>query len=600
MLKKILCAVLLCLLCVAVFAACNDETNPDEFYAGVSFDSATVHYNGEAHQLVVTGTLPEGTTVTYENNAATEEGVYTAKALLQNGSVTKQLEATLTIKEPTPEQVVQARANTVSSNKQWFDYQYKLVGQFSLLGLEGSLEGIYTGKYREDKQTGNFGFNRTTSGELLIDSEKYVYSKGNQLITLKMDGNGAVKKVYVETVDEQNETFVHKPIEALINNIHKENIEKISISSDVPGYKYKAELKLTSDNPYVQGLLSSISSLGTTISLKGVEIPNLANGIQLYFNYGKGGVIEEFFVAINVTIPVKGASASITLSYEQHGATQALQIPQDSSFIIEDADIAETVQSFNSAMLTLKADDAYSLDVSATNNLDPSWKINATVDKYNARLYKNTNGSDVYFNHSYEYKAHHETAGAETYKYTLGNITGSDAGVYLVSRKGSNTVTAVEGEYSADTQFDYLISMAIIDPSTVDCIKVITNGDEVTYKIYLNKTAVLGIQQKILAMINSNDAEGVVDVNNYLNSEEYIFEEAIIEVKLKNGQLTSIKCETEIRYVPTGGDYTEYNVTLKNTIEININNKLTNAESYQAPSSTGTIVGIGAAKYFIL
>jgi hypothetical protein len=599
MLKKIICVLLVCSFCVAIFASCGGPS-ADEVFADITFEDAVVHYNGEAHELAISGTLPEGATVSYENNTATEEGEYQAKAVLKMGELTKELSAKLTVKEPTPEQVVQARANTVNENLQSFDYQYKLSGQLSLLGIDGVVEGVYLGQYRENKETGDIRFKRTTSGELLIDSEKYVYSKGNQLITLKMDEDGSIKKIYIETVDEQNETFVHQPIEALVNSIKKENIEKITISSDVPGYKYKAELKLTSDNPYVQKLLGAVSGLGSTISLKGVEIPNLANGIQLYFNYGKGGRIEEFFVSINATIPIKAAQAGVTFSYEQHGASEVLQIPTDSSFIIEDADISTTVQEFNSAMNLLKESDTYSIDVSAINNFDPSWKIAAIEDAYKARLYKNTQDEEVYFNHSYEFKAHHETDGAETYKYTLGNVIGDDAGVYLVSRKGTNVVSAVEGECSADTQFDFLASMAIIDSTMVDCIKVIETNEEITYKIYLNKASVLSIQQKILELINSNDADGVVDVNNYLNSEEYIFEEAVVEVKLKNDELVSIKCETEIRYTPTGGEYTEYNVALKNTIDIAVNNKLEDAQEYEAPSSTGNVLGIGAAKYYIL
>ena len=66
----------------------------------------------------------------------------------------------------------------------------------------------------------------------------------------------------------------------------------------------------------------------------------------------------------------------------------------------------------------------------------------ATVDKYTGRLYKNTIEENVWFNHSYVYKAHHEEDGAETYKYTVGNI--QDGSVHLVSRKGKNDITPVE------------------------------------------------------------------------------------------------------------------------------------------------------------
>lgn len=596
--KKFL-SLILAIMFVALLAACSQPEVTDSF-KDVTFADVTTHYNGEAHALTVGGTLPEGATVTYENNTATEEGTYDAKATLRLGDEVKILTAKLTVKEPTAEQVVAARQSVVAETTQSFNYQYKLVGALQLLGIEGDVEGVYTGQYREDTSTGDFGFKRETSGELLPDSVKYVYNKGNQLITLKMADDGSIKKISNETVDKQDGFFVHKPIEAFVNSIDKDKIEKIAISSDVAGFKYKATLRLTSDNPYIARILDAVAGLGANISLKGVEIPNLANGIQLYFNYGKGGRIDDFYVSINLTVPIKVGTASITLSYDQHGDTTPLQIPQDSSFIVGDTEIGTLVSQFNDAMLALKASDAYSLDVMAANDFDPSWKVAATVDKYTARLYKNTVEGDVYFNHSYEFKAHHETDGAETYKYTLGNVIGEDAGIYLVSRKGKNDVAATNGNYSADTQFDFLSAMAIINPAHVDCIKIVQDGDKTTYRIYLSKASVIAIQQKILDIVNSNDAEGVVDVNNYLNSTDYIFEEAVVEVTVKNGALAAIKCETEIRYTPTGGDYTEYVATLKNTIELEINKKLDDAQEYTAPDSKGVLVGIGAAKYYIL
>ena len=79
-----------------------------------------------------------------------------------------------------------------------------------------------------------------------------------------------------------------------------------------------------------------------------------------------------------------------------------------------------------------------------------------------------------------------------------------------------------------------------------------------------------------------------------------MFEEAIIEVKFVDGKLTLINCETQVRYNPIGGEYTEYNVELKNSIKLEIYKKLDKAIEYKAPSSTGKIVGIGAAKYYVL
>ncbi len=48
--------------------------------SGVTFNSSTVVYNGNEHKIEITGTLPEGVTVSYTNNKGTNAGVYNAVA----------------------------------------------------------------------------------------------------------------------------------------------------------------------------------------------------------------------------------------------------------------------------------------------------------------------------------------------------------------------------------------------------------------------------------------------------------------------------------------------------------------------------------------
>ena len=54
------------------------------FPADVALESDTVVYDGEAHSLTVTGSLPQGTTVEYTNNGKTEGGEYEVTATLTN------------------------------------------------------------------------------------------------------------------------------------------------------------------------------------------------------------------------------------------------------------------------------------------------------------------------------------------------------------------------------------------------------------------------------------------------------------------------------------------------------------------------------------
>lgn len=77
--------------------------------SGVSFDDMTVSYGGQYFELVVTGELPDGVTVSYENNRQSEVGVYAAVASFSgdadNYEPIDDMTATLTIvaiDEPTP------------------------------------------------------------------------------------------------------------------------------------------------------------------------------------------------------------------------------------------------------------------------------------------------------------------------------------------------------------------------------------------------------------------------------------------------------------------------------------------------------------------
>ncbi|MBQ8689729.1 MAG: hypothetical protein IJ515_05140 [Clostridia bacterium] len=68
-------------------------------FEGISFVSKTVMYNGKEQSITISGELPDGTTVVYSNNTATEVGVYEATATLTNPNYeTKVLHATLTVK----------------------------------------------------------------------------------------------------------------------------------------------------------------------------------------------------------------------------------------------------------------------------------------------------------------------------------------------------------------------------------------------------------------------------------------------------------------------------------------------------------------------
>ncbi len=53
-------------------------------FDGVTFENATVKYDGNAHAIYLQGELPEGVYVTYEGNEQTDPGIYAVKAIFNN------------------------------------------------------------------------------------------------------------------------------------------------------------------------------------------------------------------------------------------------------------------------------------------------------------------------------------------------------------------------------------------------------------------------------------------------------------------------------------------------------------------------------------
>lgn len=567
---------------------------PLQKFTGITFADTTFDFDGEEHELLCQG-VPEGATVVYTNNKATLDGEYNAKAVIsKEGYETLTLNAKMTI-VMSPEGVVAARANSVEANEQNYDFFINL--QTVVAGIP--LNGYYDAQYRYDREDNDLKFKRITSGSLLYDAFEWIYNDGESKIKLKADQDGIVKKVIVVPQSEEELNLLNIPFAAIVDAMDENNISQIEKLEDGE-YEFKANIALASNAEVVQKLFEVLGDLGTSVEISDVSFTNPAAGIDFYFNMSEDRTeLTAFQYSAEVSFPVKGVPVTLIINYKQYDNDEVVDIP-DSGFITDADDIASSVATINNAINAIKAADIYSIDMSAINDFDPGATTTAIVDKYIARMYKNTVDGRVDFNHSYEYKSHTEEDGAETYKYTLANI--QDGSTYIVSRKGTNNITEVTG-YSANTQFDYLVALALLSSNDISSILRVTNEDVTTYHIYTKASKSIDIQNGILDFVNSNDADGVLDVNNHFNASNHTIEDAEIVVEMKNGQITSINVLTKIKYVPTGGDYTENTVTLTNKIEVVFNKNLDKASEYEAPKSTSTGLsglGLNNAKFYIL
>lgn len=569
---------------------------PKEF-SGLKFANDVVVYDGQEHSVVVEN-LPEGASVAYTENTATDIGDYQAKAVVsKEGYKSVTLNAKLTVM-PSAGLIVESRKAAAEENDQNYDFFINLNGTVDIGGVSQSANGNYDGKYRFNKNTGELKFRRETSGMLLYDSIEYIYSESDSKIKLVQNEKQEVKSISVVANDEEELNLMNLPFVAIVDALEEGNISEIKLSGKTD-YKYTATLSLHSDNALLSKLYAKLEKMGTRLDFKGVTVSNPMS-IKFDFNLDKNHKLTDFRFGADISFPVKGVPLTIAVSYKQSASDNAISIPSANGFIVNKTKIGEAINEINSALASVKQSSAYSLDLTATNEFDPGWNITATTDKYFARLYKNTTDGRVDFNHSFKYKAHTENDDSDSFKFTLGNIQNGD--VYLISRKGTNTQTKIDG-VSVNTQFDLLTSIIQTTANDIDCIKKVEKDGSTFYYLYQNKQSTYGVQSKIVDLINSNPADEVTDVQNYFNEQENEVANSEMVVEIKNGQLVAVNVQTDLRYCPTGGEYTEENILLTNKIELKVNEKLEKAQEYVAPENVETKIGkygLNNAKFYIL
>lgn len=486
---------------------------------------------------------------------------------------------------PTAAEVVSAIRSTTEAPEQNYDFKLNLAGSVSICAIQSpNANATYDCQYRFNSDTDALQFKRVTSGILLYDSTEYIYSQGDSRITVKMNEKNEVKKEIVNYKDTELH-LLNLPFSSLIGSLEADDISDIAKS----GSGYTAKIKISPENPALSKICGLIGKMDTSISLKGATFTNPVSGLDFTFSLS-GGKLSGYTVKTTVSFPVKAASAQLGLTYTQTANSAAIQLPAVTGFVTDKTEIGNILGEIEGKINELKASEVYSLDFEAVNEMDPGATTLATKDSLESRLYKN----GTTFNNSYKYHSHHEEQGKESYSFTVGNI--QDGTVYLVSRKGKNSYDPAP-TLSLDTQFTAMTELFRYTSAAVDCLKQTTSGDTTTYTIYLSDDSIATLPESISAMLNKNTADGIVPVENYFNSEDHTIKEATFTVVVKAGKLDAMTLETEIKYNPTAGDYTENNVTLNNTLTLTVDRELDKAQGYEAPEKAEpNLLGVGGLK----
>lgn len=170
----------------------QDENDP-ETITGVTFEDQTFTYDGNEHSISVTGDVPDGVTVAYENNSAVNAGTYEAKAVLSGeGYVTLTLDATLTIEKAT----LDASAFTFEDDTVTYD------GKAHSLKVEGELPAGVTVTYSNNGKTkaGTYEVKATLSGSnynpLTLTATLRILPDLSHLAETVMDSFGSAPDVW--------------------------------------------------------------------------------------------------------------------------------------------------------------------------------------------------------------------------------------------------------------------------------------------------------------------------------------------------------------------------------------------------------------------
>lgn len=210
--KKLLVALstlLIALVIALSFSACGSNNTPPNGngsggdtqnptlnqFSGITFESKTYVYDGTEKTVTISGSLPQGTQVSYENNAQTNVGAYSAKATLTcEGYQTKTYTATLTINKAVFGEIEFASANVKYDGK-----------AHSLLIDESTLPQGTTVTYSNNGKTETGEYEVTAT----VSNPNYVTK--TLKATLKIYNLTDVAKNFVNTVLQRPEPWNFMP-----------------------------------------------------------------------------------------------------------------------------------------------------------------------------------------------------------------------------------------------------------------------------------------------------------------------------------------------------------------------------------------------------
>jgi len=277
--KKKLFLAILCaataLACAIGFAACGEGTPPPALQdiTGVTFADDTVTYDGNEHEITVSGTLPNGVTVSYTNNKGTNAGTYNATAALSGtGYNPLTLNATLTIgKADIPDSITIA------------DAEVKCDGLPHALTVSGTLpKGVTVSYTYNGVEASSVTAKGTYAVAATLSGANYKTKTLNATLPLKLDLSAFAKTVLdsilrrpepwsfiPEALRPEQIAYTAAPVSDFTSFVNVANIGKKPI-----GRQFNVLYEGLTDTAKMLGYFDSVYAIGSTI----------ANAYQTFIN----------------------------------------------------------------------------------------------------------------------------------------------------------------------------------------------------------------------------------------------------------------------------------------------------------------------------
>ncbi|MCI2069023.1 MAG: MBG domain-containing protein [Bacilli bacterium] len=152
--------------------------------AGISFTGASYVYDGSAHSLAITGTLPSGVTVSYTDNGQTDAGTYSVTAHFSDSTGNYVLPADMTAK------LVINQASYDASGLSFNDVSYTYDGTEKTITVSGTLPEGVTVSYTNNTLTNVGSVNATAA--FAVDSNHKAIPSMNATLTISKASIAAI------------------------------------------------------------------------------------------------------------------------------------------------------------------------------------------------------------------------------------------------------------------------------------------------------------------------------------------------------------------------------------------------------------------------